>query len=225
MKPSQTLGFLAIYNIVQNTFLSRRGYVTGNLIATGIGLVWARRSGLSSQSIGLSGRNLSKGLGLGAGAAVAAAGLATLVGDHEVVRKMLDDRRLTDLSDRQLWFRLLVRFPLGTALFEEFWFRGIVPAALESHGSSNPDLVAAVAFTAWHLIPTASAVDANESIRLPTLERKALLVAGGSLAAGAGGLVFSAMRRGSGSVAAPWVAHTAINSLWFWVAVRSRRSR
>jgi membrane protease YdiL (CAAX protease family) len=137
---------------------------------------------------------------------------------------MLDDIRLDDISEGQAWFRLLVRFPLGTALFEEVWFRGILPAALRQHGAKHPELVSTAAFTAWHLIPTAAAVRTNAGGRSMSDNQKTLLVVGGSLAAGVGGLGFAAMRKASSSLAAPWVAHATFNGMSFWMAMRHRRS-
>ena len=198
MKPSRVLGFLAVYNIVQNTLLVRRGYVAGNLAATAVGLVWVRRSGFSAESIGLETAGVSKGLRLGAGVAAAAAGLALVARNSRQLTNITDDRRLVDLADREVWYRLLVRFPLGTALFEEIWFRGVLPATLRHHGFLRPDLVSAAAFTAWHLIPTAAAIDSNEVGRAITPGRKVLAVVGGSVAAGVGGLAFTAMRNASG---------------------------
>ena len=224
MTPRRTLGFLAVYHLVQNTFLRTRGYVAGNLVATAIGLVWARRSDLSLESMGMCRADAGKGLRVGAAAAAATAGLAIVVRDHNAVQGMLDDRRLAAVSDREIWYRLLVRFPLGTALFEEIWFRGILPASLRDHGASKPELVSAAAFTAWHLIPTASTIDANRAGRDLGPGRKVVLVVGGSIVAGVGGLAFAALRRVSGSLAAPLVSHAAVNGISFWMAVRHRRS-
>jgi membrane protease YdiL (CAAX protease family) len=224
MKPGKALSFLAVYNVVQNTLLSERGYVAGNAIATGVGLIWARASGLGWRELGMSRKDMAGGLRLGVGVATAASSLALLTRHHEKVRAMLNDDRLEDLSDREVWYRLLVRFPLGTALFEEVWFRGVLPAALGQHGSRHPELFSTVAFGAWHLIPTAIAINANPSGRSLSFSRRAGLVIGGSVAAGLAGLGFVAMRSVSSSLAAPWIAHGALNGLTFWIGLRSRRA-
>lgn len=224
MKPAAALGFLAAYNVIQNALLNKRGYVAGNLIATGVGLAWARTSGLELGDSGMSRTKMTAGLSLGLGVTAAASGLALLARDHEKVRATLVDERLDDLSEGERRFRMLVRFPLGTALFEEVWFRGLLPAALRQHGARQPELLAATAFAAWHLIPTASAIGAHpEGLSLSAWKRAALVV-GGSAAAGIAGLGFTTMRRVSGSLVAPWLAHAAINGLTFWVAT-SRRNQ
>jgi membrane protease YdiL (CAAX protease family) len=224
MKPGKALSILAAYNVFQNTRLDKRGYVAGNLVATGLGLVWARRSGLGWRDVGLSRDDARAGLRMGFAIAVAASGVALLLRDRQLMRAMLDDVRLDDVSEREAWFRLLVRFPLGTALFEEVWFRGILPSALRQHGASRPELVSMAAFTAWHLIPTATAIEANAGGSLLGGGQKTCLVFGGSFAAGLGGLGFTAMRKTSASLVAPWLAHATLNGLSFWMAWAHRRS-
>lgn len=224
MKPGEALGFLAAYNIFQNVALKKRGYVAGNLIATSVGLAWARRSGYEWRDLGLARDDARKGLKMGVGVAAAASVTALLLREHERARGILNDERLHDVTDREARFRLLVRFPLGTALFEEVWFRSILPAALREHGVKRPELVSMAAFAAWHLIPTAAAINANEGGSSMSKGQKSLLVIGGSVAAGLGGLGFAAMRKATSSLVAPWVAHATFNGLSFWTAMRHRRS-
>lgn len=224
MRPGKALTFLAVYNVVQNAVFNKRGYVAANLIATATGLAWARTSGLGWQEMGMGKGNVAAGLKLGVGVATAASGVALSRRDSANVRAVLDDDRLHDVSDRELWYRLLVRFPLGTALFEEVWFRGLLPAALRKHGARRPELISTAAFAAWHLIPTATAINANPAGRSMSPGHRAMLVVGGSVAAGAVGLGFTAMRRASSSLAAPWVAHAAFNGMTFWIGQMNRRA-
>lgn len=224
MRPGIALTFLALYNLVQNARLNGQGYVAGNVIATGVGLVWARTSGLTWRELGMSRENIAGGLRLGAYVATVASSLALLARDHERVRAMLDDDMLENVSDHEFWYRLLVRFPIGTALFEEVWFRGLLPAALRQQGTRRPELASAAAFAAWHLIPTATAISANPSGRSLSFGRKAGLVIGGSVAAGLAGLGFAGMRQASSSLVAPWIAHGAFNGLTLWVGLQYQRA-
>jgi hypothetical protein len=48
-----TLGILAMHNLVQNLVLNERGYVTGNLVVSGLLIGIGRASGLSSADMGL----------------------------------------------------------------------------------------------------------------------------------------------------------------------------
>lgn len=223
MRPEGALAFLAAYNVFQNAMLDKRGYVAGNLAATGVGLAWARSTGMGWSELGLTGKSCVAGLKLGVGVTAAASTIALLGRDHELVQAILDDDRLEEVTDRELPYRLLVRFPLGTALFEEVWFRGILPAALRQHRARRPELISTAAFAAWHLIPTAAAIRANPGWRELSPSRKTMLVLGGSAVAGVAGLGFAGLRKSSSSLAAPWVAHAALNGLSFWVAMRHRR--
>lgn len=224
MRPGKALTFLAVYNVVQNTMLRERGYVVGNLIATGVGLSWARSSGLEWPDLGMDRVKAPAGLGLGIGVAMVASTFAISRRDGAWVRAMLDDERLEDVADREAWYRLLVRFPLGTALFEEVWFRGVLPASLRQHGSARPELVANAAFAVWHLIPTAHAISANRNESSLSPGRRAGLVVGGSVVAGIAGLGFAALRQVSSSLSAPWLAHAAFNGLSFWVGLKHQRA-
>lgn len=224
MRPGKALAALAVYHVAQNVLLNERGYVAGNAIATGVGLAWARTSGLGWREMGMSRENLEPGLGLGAGVAAAASGLLLLTRDGGRMRAVFDDARLDEVSDRELWYRLLVRFPLGTALFEEVWFRGVLPAAMRQHGASRPELASAAAFAVWHLIPTARAIRSNKTGRTLRSSRSAALVVAGSAAAGIAGLGFAALGRMSSSLAAPWMAHAAINGLTLFVGLKQRRA-
>ena len=224
VRPGTVLTVLAGYNVAQNVLLTKRGYVPGNLVMTGIGLGWARSSGLTWSEVGLSRRDLAAGLKLGTGIAAGAAALAFLIRDQRWALALIDDETLTELSGREHVLRPLVRYPLGTALFEEVWFRGLLSAALRRHGVRHPGVVSSTAFAAWHLIPTARAISANRAGRTLGREHKAMLVGAGSLAAGIAGLGFDRTRQISSSLAAPWLAHATFNSLGHWVAVRVRRS-
>lgn len=224
MRPWAAVGFLAIYNIAQNRLLKRRGYVAGNLAATGVGLTWALGSGITREELGLKREDISRGLLLGIGAATAGAMVVVATRADEWLGGSLDDERLHEVTTKETWFRLVIRFPLGTALFEEVWFRGILPAALRRSGVATPDLVSSTVFAAWHLIPTTAAINANPVGRQMSGAKKTLLVLGGSTAAGLGGLGFVWLRNVSRSLSAPWVTHAAFNGLAFWSAMRRRRS-
>ena len=221
MKHIPVLVSLAVYNLVQNTLLRKRGYVIGNLAATGIALLWARRSGLEWDDLGMDSKHLVKGIALGTLASASASGSAVAIGNHENVQTVVDDERLKGLESGEIRYRLMVRFPLGTALFEEVLFRGVLPAVFRHHTSARADLISAGAFAAWHVIPTAHAVSSNSRGRSLSRNRKATLVLVGSAAAGLAGLGLSGMRRASSSLAAPWMTHATFNGLAFLKAIRS----
>lgn len=211
---------LALHNLVQNHLLNERGYVTGNLVVTG-GLVGLGRSaGLSWEEMGLHPDRVKPGLRLGARTAAAAVASALIALAHPLIRSYLRDERARVASAAELWRRALLRFPLGTALFEEVAFRGVLPALLgRRHRQATADAISATAFALWHLIPTGRALAGNPLHLGLTSRRRAGYVVAGSALAGAFGLSFSGLRRRSGSVAAPWLAHSALNTVSFLIGV------
>jgi hypothetical protein len=132
----------------------------------------------------------------------------------------LSDERLEGIGRREVWRRVLIRFPLGTALFEEVVFRGVLPAAFRHRPTWQREAISASAFAAWHIIPTWHTLDANTGGRSWGRGRKAAAVVGGSVAAGVAGLTLSALKRSSSSLTAPWLAHTTVSALTLLVAAR-----
>ncbi|HEU4319728.1 MAG TPA: CPBP family intramembrane glutamic endopeptidase [Acidimicrobiia bacterium] len=219
------LGLLAVHNLVQNTLLNERGYVTGNLVVSGLLVGVGRASGLTWEEMGLRGGSLRDGLLVGGGASLAATAVGLVALAHP---EMLDDDRAAASGDA-VWRRALTRFPLGTALFEEVAFRGVLTALLRrAHPAARAEWLAAAAFSAWHVVPTGRALAGNRLGREMSPSQRLGAAVAGSAAAGVAGLALSAMRRGTGSLLAPWIAHSSFNTVSFLTAsaaVRRRGSR
>jgi membrane protease YdiL (CAAX protease family) len=124
---------------------------------------------------------------------------------------------------------VLVRLPLGTALFEEVAFRGVVEGVWRRSGASRREAVtaAAVAFGLWHLIPGTQALNGNPlDARVGTARSRAGVVTVGAFLTGLASLGLSGLRERSGSLAAPWLTHAAINSAMYLSGVSAwRRAR
>ena len=131
-------------------------------------------------------KHLAKGIALGALASAAASRGAVAVGNHQTVQTLLEDERLKGLEAGEIRYRLVVRFPLGTALFEEVLFRGVLPTMFRHHTSARAELISAGAFAAWHVVPAAQAISSNSRGRSLSRSRKLTLVLIGSAAAGIG---------------------------------------
>jgi uncharacterized protein len=126
------------------------------------------------------------------------------------------DKRMGALTPRQLLFRATIRVPLGTALLEEVAFRGVLYAALLTHGSLKAAVLSSTAFGLWHLAPAHNLMRANniaEQGRSGAAAPRSLgLLAAALLAFGAGmGLVW--IRMLFGGIAAPLALHATVNSL------------
>ena len=219
-----TVGILIAHNLVQNRFLNDRGYVGGNLAVSGLLVGVGRASGLSWEEMGLGPGDLRQGLRLGAAASATGAALGLLAISHPRTRAVLRDERAVVAPDRGGWRRVLLRFPLGTALFEEVAFRGVLSGLLrQTHRPGPAEALSAAAFGLWHLIPTGRALAGNPLGRDVSGVQRLALILGGSMAAGASGLCLARMRRNTGSLLAPWLVHSAFNSLSYLAGVAALR--
>ena len=204
---------LAAYNNLAGMLpCHHRRYTLLNVCATGAAVAAAAASGLTATDLGLGREELRPGLRLGSAAAAATAAGWVLIAAVPATRPVLRDDRITGLSGREAAYQVLVRIPLGTVLWEETAFRGVLQAAL---GRVMPGgaatAVTSCIFGIWHIGPTAGALRING-----LADRPGKILAGvtaGVAATAAGGVLFSWLRTRSGSLAAPILLHLATNSL------------
>jgi membrane protease YdiL (CAAX protease family) len=188
----------------------RRWYPLLNVCATGAALSAAAARGLTATDTGLGREELPAGLRLGSRAAAAAAGGWLIIAVAPATRPVLRDKRIAGLTGREVAYQVLVRIPVGTVLWEETAFRGVLQAALRRVLPGGAAIaVTSVAFGIWHIRPTIGALRANELAagRRETLAAVAVAVA----ATTAGGAFLSLLRVRSGSLAAPVLLHLATN--------------
>jgi membrane protease YdiL (CAAX protease family) len=206
---------LAAHNVAGNLWSPQWAYVPANL-AIGVLVVWlALRSGVKVADITGPRSWLRKGVvagaaaGLVVGAGIAVAALVPFAAD------LFADARVLGVGTIGLLFHSLVRIPIGTALFEEVAFRGVLPAL--GRRSTTPlraNLLAAALFGLWHLIPTTSVAAGNAGV---AGFADGLVLAGGVAGTALVGLGFSWMRDRWG-LAAPVLLHAIVNSVAFAVA-------
>lgn len=187
-------------------------YVPLSLLATAGLAAVAWRVGLGLADLGLLRTNVSTGLAWGLAIAAITAGLLTVAVAVPAVRPLFGDARIAGIGSDLLVYRALIRIPLGTALFEEFAFRGVLLGAW-SRVTSAPRAVAAssATFGLWHIRPTIELLEAN-ALATSTLSRVFAVAAAALLTLGAGYL-FCLLRIRTESLFAPFVAHAAVNSL------------
>lgn len=200
----------------------RRRYTLLNLGATAAALSAAAASGLTATDIGLGREGLWPGLRLGSRLAAAAACGWVLIAAAPATRPILRDERITGLSGRAVAYQVIARIPLGTVLWEETAFRGVLQAALcrVMPGGAAIAVTSAV-FGIWHVRPTAGALRVNGLAGGPGKTTAA--VASGAAATAAGGVLLSWLRLRSGSLAAPILLHLATNcggALTAWAVAR-----
>jgi membrane protease YdiL (CAAX protease family) len=190
--------------------------------AAGAGLLAvARRGGADADDLGLSRKHLRGGLLLG-GLLAGAAGLAIVIGTAvPATHQWFEDDRAAGIGIAGLLYQVLLRIPVGTAIFEEIAFRGVlVGLGRRLWTPRSGTTVAALLFGIWHITPSLSLADANATASgMPVAWVVVLAVLGTTTV----GWVLTYLRDRSGSLATPILLHVATNSVAFaaaWVILR-----
>ena len=204
---------IAITDIVANVVLPEAAKLPAKLAITVAYVAWARRSaGLSWTELGLARNQLGSGLRWGALAAAVVAGVVLVL--VAASQSQFEHSSVAHDSTTARFLEPLVFIPLGTVLFEELIFRGVLLAVL-SRWSNRPTAIvaSAIAFGLWHLPPALG--DASGDGLVGGLGVVLGTVAFTTLA----GVIFAWLRLRSGSLLAPALAHIASNSLAYAAAV------
>jgi membrane protease YdiL (CAAX protease family) len=129
-----------------------------------------------------------------------------------LTRPWFEDQRVADIDTASaLAYQSLVRIPLGTALLEEFAFRGVLLALLARvRPMGTAVVVSSVLFGLWHIRPTLSALATNDLAATGWAQSGAVTAA--VVLTTLGGFLFCALRLGSDSLVAPLVVHATTNS-------------
>ena len=200
---------LALYNnVIGAQSWHRRWYAPANACAAAAALAAARASGLTAGEMGLGRGAWRPGRPASALSAATVAGYLAAAA-LPVTRPFLNDQRVTTLDGRGLAYQVAFRIPVGTVLWEEIAFRGVLQAAL-GRVMSEPAAIAVASgvFGIWHIRPTAAALRVNQ---LAGDRLFAARVTAGVAATAAGGALFSWLRARSGSLAAPVLLHLTTN--------------
>jgi membrane protease YdiL (CAAX protease family) len=194
----------------------RRWYAAVNAGAAGAALAAAAASGLTAADLGL-GRGTWRPGRLGSGLPAATAAGWLVAAAVPATRPLLNDKRISSLDGRGLAYQVAFRIPVGTVLWEEIAFRGVLQAALR-RVLPEPAAIAVTSgvFGVWHIRPTAAALRVN-GLAGDRGQVRARVAAGVAASAGAG-VLFSWLRARSGSLAAPVLLHLATNCVGLVVA-------
>lgn len=215
---------LVAYNNVANLWppFNRRAYVPVNLLAMAVLAVVAFGPlELTFYEVVGSLQLLDALFGAALGAVLAAPLFVAL--RWPSWRARIADERTAHLSGASLAYQCLAHVPLGTALLEEFAFRGVLFAAWEASESSLvAAIISSVVFGLWHIAPARNAYLLNhpEPSRGATLRWISLTV----LATFVAGLVLVWLRVVSDGVLLPITLHATLNSLATLAATRAHRS-
>ena len=179
-------------------------------------LVLARSAGLRADDVGLGRRSWRRGATY---AVVCVAGVAVVY----VVAALLPATRSAFLDERYghspgaAVLTAFVVVPLGTVVFEEVAFRGVLWGLLcVASGPARATLVSSGLFGLWHVLPSLRLNRVNPAIADLVGAGRAgqiLAVVGAVLFTAVAGALLCELRRRSGSLLAPIGLHWAVNGI------------
>lgn len=169
-------------------------YVPTNVAVGAAMLAVARGSGSSWAELGLDRRHLRLGLTVGGATGAGAVTAMLVAASLPPTRRVFDDERVPrEASAYERLYQIMIRIPIGTVMFEELAFRGVLLSVLQR--CLQPPAAAVIdsaLFGLWHIVPTLATARANQIVGLARLG----FVAGSVLATTAGGAVLCALRCG-----------------------------
>ena len=205
---------IAAADVVANVLIPEDAKVPVKLaIAAGF-VAWARWSAdLSWDELGLGRAHVRAGLRLGGLAMLAIGGVILVLVAVPGSRSYFDVSSVASDSTAQRVLQPLLFIPLGTVVFEEVIFRGVLLAALlRVTTSTNAVVVNALLFGLWHIPPALR--DASDKGAAAAFGVVVGTIAITTVAGGA----FAWLRVRSGSLIAPMLAHLATNSFAYAAA-------
>jgi uncharacterized protein len=202
------------WSLIANLIVGDLGYAPRNLLLTAGLLLIAYLVGWNRADIGLDGTAARRGLHWGAvtvgviGTVVFAAFL--LAAEVPALSGLLSDDRAA-LSAGSLLAAVAWKIPVGTVLFEEVLFRGVLlKAAMRRHRTTVAVALTSAVFGLWHVAPTIVGLQAN-GVDPGSLGGIGAIV-GTVAVTSVAGAAFAWLRLRTGSLLAPMLAHWAINA-------------
>ena len=145
--------FLALYaNVIANEVLTPPWYVPFNLGVLAFAVLMARTVGTTWTSMGMRPDRARRGLVVGGLIALAIViGYAVLIAVPST-SGAFEDERIVDGSIGLSLYHAFIRIPLGTALYEEILFRGVLFGMLARRFTPLASAVwSSLAFGLWHV--------------------------------------------------------------------------
>ena len=186
--------------------------MAGNLALMAASLAWATRSvGLSWAKIGLARSGLRRGaaLGLLAGGVVIAPVVLYFLFPVGLPGGEIEYAETRSMSGASFASFILLRQPLGTSIFEETMFRGILQAcSLKAFGIRPGIAFVATVFAMWHVVVNLDTIDDSNAGDSAVVAGVA--VAASMVALVAGSVAMSLLRHRAGSLMAPIAFHWVV---------------
>lgn len=208
------LGIIALVlyaNVIVNEVLAPPWYVPFNLTLLAIALLMARHGGTTWVSMGMSRERVRRGAAVGAILALGIIVFFVVAVALPAARDAFRDERIVEGSIGLSLYHALFRVPLGTAVYEEVMFRGIIFGMLARRTSVLAAAIwSSVLFGAWHVLPAFDAIETNPIGDALGGSWEAVVAA--VISTFLAGMVFVWIRLYAGSIVAPILVHVASNS-------------
>jgi membrane protease YdiL (CAAX protease family) len=204
---------IGVVDVVANVLVPEDAKLPLKLVIAVGYLAWARRSArLSWPELGLGRADVGAGLRWGAAAAVVIGAVLALAAVSNP--SQFEHSSVVHDSTAARFLEPLVFIPLGTVVFEEVIFRGVLLGALLRWSTRRTAVVtSAIVFGLWHLPP------AIRDAKGDGLGGGLGVVVGTIAFTTFAGVLFAWLRLRSGSLLAPVCAHIASNSFAYVAAV------
>jgi membrane protease YdiL (CAAX protease family) len=215
------IGVSLALNPALHHVLPRRFQTPASLVTSAVMSGVAMKLGVGAEKQGLSPSTARRGAVYGILAAMPVVAAVACAPRITKLSRFYRSSRVEEASRARAAFEILVRIPFGTALPEEVIFRGALPGVLSLRHSRR--LVVALSSLVFGLSHIASS---ERRVAVSNAEEARVhpgLVAGHVVFTAMAGLCLSWLRRRSGSVVAPWIAHAAANAAGYagvWFAAR-----
>lgn len=203
---------VAAWNVAQNRVpRSRYGWL--NAFGTILVVTVGRRGGLSWEALGLGPGSLRRGIAAARPFVIAATAASGIAAGTPAGRTLVRDERVERLGAVEFAKETLFRIPVGTAVFEETLFRGLLWGEWsQSCDTATATRRSSALFGLWHALPTLEAVAVYRAGLLRRTQLRLLTaLTAGVVGTAVAGLGFSELRKRSRSVLAPVIVHGAIN--------------
>jgi membrane protease YdiL (CAAX protease family) len=215
-------------DVAANSVLPRRLHIPVSL-ATAAGVTWlGAKAGVPLREQGMAARDTPRGFLYGVAASLPSAVALVAASRHRSLGAFYQQEAIARATPGWAAYEAFVRVPFGTALPEEMIFRGTSMALLARRRSRLTTLaVSSLLFGLWHIAPTAQRLDELPHVRKLPPGYQVGHIAGSVVSTALAGIVLGWLRLRSGSIVAPWLAHTTANASGYaaaWLAARRRHA-
>jgi membrane protease YdiL (CAAX protease family) len=215
------LGGVAASHVIDHLAVPQRFHLGTHLAAAAAAVGAALAAGATLDDLGLRPERISSGLRRGA---ISAAGIAVVIGVGAALprtRQWFDDERVLDVTRGEALFRGLVEIPIGTAVYEEVVFRGVILGlALRRLPPLPAALLTSALFGLWHVLPSIRDRNQNAAMRD---QHPAAVTAATVANTAVVGLALGWQRLRTNSVVAPILTHAASNAIAYLAAASLAR--